>query len=287
MKKIFFVSLVFSAGISFSQTNQLIFSKGQRLELTTQMTSATSMELMGQAMQSSATTSVSEIFDVKDTANTGATIEHSVKRIQFDVTGGMGQNFSFDSDKEEDRKGDIGKSLDKTLKDKYQMTVDKKGIVTGAKADENNPKSTGANDGMIGMMLSQLNVNAEMPKVGDAIVFKILPGDKIDKGYSWTDSLSTASGTKKTIYTVSDITDNEIAIDFTEESTVKTTQQIMGVDATINSKSAATGKIILDKQTGLLKQKTTNIDAHETIETQGQSMPSTSKRTITVTVKPV
>lgn len=285
MKKIFFIAFAAMASTCFGQTNKIIFPKGHQLEVSTQMTSSTAMDAMGQSIQSSANSTMTEVFNVKDANNNSATLEHSVKKIQFVVNGGMGQNFSFDSDKDEDRKGDIGKSLDKVLKDKYDVVVDNNGAVTSVQENPNNPKATADNNAMIGMLLSQLNISAQMPKVGEGTVFKILPDAKITKGYTWTDTSSNESGKRKTVYTINDITDKEIIIDFTGEATLKTTQQVMGMDMNVSTSSTGTGKIILDKQTGLLKQKTANVDTKGTIEAQGQSIPSVSKQTITTTVK--
>ena len=46
-----------------------------------------------------------------------------------------------------------------------------------------------------------------------------------------------------------------------------------------------TGKIILDKKTGLLKQKTSNLEGAGTVEVMGQSIPMKTKATGSVTVK--
>jgi hypothetical protein len=53
----------------------------------------------------------------------------------------------------------------------------------------------------------------------------------------------------------------------------------------VNSKNSSTGSIIVDKKTGILKQKTSTIDTDGKIEAQGQTIPQKEKTTVTITVK--
>ena len=284
MKKAFALILIISTFTGFSQkiSNKLHFQKGQNLEVTTKTNATSSMEMMGQSMQTTVTSIVTQNFSVTDANNNVATIDHKTKRIQFKADA-MGQSQEFDSDKPEDLKGDVGKSLQPALDKKYTMSVDQKGVVISVKADTGT--TIKPDDPMVSMLLGQLNISTEVPKVGDATLFRILPDHDISKGESWTDSSSADSGKKKTTYTVTDINNKEVDLDFTEESSLNTTQQIMGFDAKIKTESKGNGKIILDKSTGLLKQKTANIESKQTVEAQGQSIPSTSKMTIVTTVE--
>src|SRR5215210_614166 len=114
MKKILFAALIALAAINgFAQkiNNKLSFKKGQKLEFVTETVKKSSMEMMGQAMESTVNSTVTEIFDVQDANNNGATIEHKVKRLVFTMDG-MGQTQSFDSEKEGDRKGEMGKMFE-------------------------------------------------------------------------------------------------------------------------------------------------------------------------------
>ena len=60
-----------------------------------------------------------------------------------------------------------------------------------------------------------------LPKAGDASDFKVLPETEIAKGGTWTDT----TGGKKATYTVTDITDADIIVDYTEEGTTERTQK--------------------------------------------------------------
>jgi hypothetical protein len=66
---------------------------------------------------------------------------------------------------------------------------------------------------------------------------------------------------------------------------VNTTQNIMGTDASFKSNDKTTGQVILDKNTGVLKQKTATIETKGTIEGQGMTVPTSGTTQMTVTVK--
>jgi hypothetical protein len=238
-------------------------------------------------METTVNSTVTEVFDIEDANAASATIEHKIKRMVFTAEG-MGNSQSFDSEKEEDRKGEMGKIMEKSLKNKYKMTVDAYGKITSLKADDDNPNATKNSeaDAMAGLASTQLGFNLGLPKTGDASVFKILPAKEIAQGDTWTDS-SSANGQKiTTAYKVNSITATDIILDYTSDISINTTQQIMGTDASIKSDDKVTGQITLDKTTGLLKQKTAMIDSRATMEAQGMSIPSTGKTTVAITVKP-
>jgi hypothetical protein len=289
MKKILLIASIALSINGFAQkvNGKLNFQKGQKLEMITETKKTTSMELMGQAMETTVNSTVTEVFDIEDANAASATIEHKIKRMVFTAEG-MGNSQSFDSEKEEDRKGEMGKIMEKSLKNKYKMTVDAYGKITSLKADDDNPNATKNSeaDAMAGLASTQLGFNLGLPKTGDASVFKILPAKEIAQGDTWTDS-SSANGQKiTTAYKVNSITATDIILDYTSDISINTTQQIMGTDASIKSDDKVTGQITLDKTTGLLKQKTAMIDSRATMEAQGMSIPSTGKTTVAITVKP-
>ncbi|MGZ3839815.1 MAG: DUF6263 family protein, partial [Flavisolibacter sp.] len=198
-----------------------------------------------------------------------------------------GNSQSFDSEKEEDRKGEMGKIMDKALHNKYKMVVDPFGAITSVQADETNPNATKdpESEAMTELVSTQLGLKLGLPKQGDVTVFKILPNRQIKQGDTWTDSDSANGQKRTTVYKVNNITASEVLLDYSEVINVNTKQQIMGTDANIKSDDKVVGQITLDKTTGLLKQKTATIDTKATMEAQGMSIPSTGKTTVTVTLK--
>lgn len=286
MKKIFLIASIAIATTSFAQkaNNTLQFKKGQKLEVTTETNKTSSVELMGQTIETKVTSTLNEVLDVQDANKSGATLQHSIKQLKFNLINPM-QSQSFDSEKEADQNGEIGKMLGKNLKSKYIMTLDATGNVINVKTDDTTDKNKETAD-MADLIAAQLGMNMIAPKVGEASSFKILPDKEVSAGDTWTDSSSANGQTKKTTYTVKSITANEIVLDYTEQLNINTTQQIMGTDATIKTNDNTTGTITLDKTSGLLKQRTANMEETGTMEAQGQSIPVKGKTSITVTVKP-
>jgi hypothetical protein len=279
MKKIFFLASMAFAITGFSQkvNNKLSFQKGQKLEMETKVNSSIS-QAMGDATVDA---SFTQIFDVNDVANGNATIEHKIKHVTFNIESAMGQQ-SFDSDKEADMKSGPGKNLEKTLKSKYTVTLDPTGKVIGVKKDDDNPgTSKGDQSDMMSGMMSQFSNAFALPKEGDRSDFMVLPNREISKGETWTDTTGGINGS----YTVSDINDDEIIIDFKENGTTNRKQEAMGMEINISTTDKTTGRITLDRKTGLLKQKLSVTESEGNMEAMGQSIPISSKMTRTVTVK--
>lgn len=290
MKKLILPAALLLSFTGFAQSTptKLNFPKGQKLELVTEMKKATNIEVMGQSMETNITSTMTEHFDIENADANGATIEHKVKRLVLNSTGGMGGDMSFDSEKEADMKGDMGKILEKGLKNKYTMNVDAMGKVTAVKLDDDNPnaKKDEQAEAMAAMMSQQMGVNFGVPEVGSTIIMKVLPNREVKAAETWTDT-SSKNGRKSTInYKVNSITATDVVLDYTQTVETNTTQQIMGQEATIKSSEKAAGQITVDKTTGLLKQKTATVETSGTISAQGMDIPVTDKTTLTIIVKP-
>jgi hypothetical protein len=289
MKKIFLIAAVTLSLNGFAQkvAGNISFPKGKKLEVVTEMKKSNSLEVMGQSMETTVTSTMNEELDIEDANAGGATIEHKVKRLVFNAEGGMMGSQSFDSEKESDRNGDLGKAFDKSLKNKYKMMVDASGRVKQVKLDDDNPngKMSAEDEQMAQLLSMQLGLNLAVPKAGAQTLFSVLPGREIAQGDTWTDTTSSQKGTRRSAtYKVSSITATDVVLDYTEELTVNTTQEMMGQEATINTKDKSSGQITLDRATGLLKKKTSTVDSSGTIEAQGMSIPISGKTSITVTV---
>ena len=116
------------------------------------------------------------------------------------------------------------------------------------------------------------------------ISLKAITAGQFNKGQSWTDSLKgEESGTIK--YTVTDITNKEVLIDYISEGVTKKKQEVgAGMEVDINLKNKTTGIITLDKKSGLLKQRTVDSEGSGSMEVMGQKIPMKSKITGTITV---
>lgn len=284
MKKIFFLTALAATLNVYAQNKTgLVFPKGQKLEMTAQTRAVITQEVMGQSMDMNVNSSIVRSFDIEDVSNGTARIEHKIKKLQFDFDL-MGQSQKFDSEKPEDMNSEIGKSLEKSIKNKYSMSVDATGKIVSVKADDDNPnKEEDAQDMMAGVM-GQFTEGLQIPKAGDIISLKAVTSSDYNKGKTWSDSLSgEESGTIK--YTVANVTANEVLIDYISEGTTKRKQEVGGgIEMDVDLKNKTTGTITLDKKTGLLKQRTVDSEGSGTMQAMGQSIPMKSKITGTITV---
>jgi hypothetical protein len=281
MKKIFLSLLLAASVTGFAQkvSNKLTFQKGQKLEITTNMNMATTM-VMGETTGNTVTT---EVYDVKDVAASGATLEKSTKNMKLNFSL-MGQEKSFDSDKPEDLKGDLGEPLKKMLDTKAEFTVDGTGKIVAVKAAESKKKDE-SNQNMMGMFMSQMNMGSAPPKAGAASFFKILPDYEVGKGDSWSDTSSYNGSNFKNTYTVKDITETDVVLDYTTGGDFTTKQEMMGMSLESKGNTKSNGTITLDRKTGILKQKTATSTTESNTNVAGQEMASTAKITTVTTVK--
>ncbi|HEU4470612.1 MAG TPA: DUF6263 family protein [Flavisolibacter sp.] len=261
-------------------SNKLNFQKGAKMEVVLQIHSVISQGMGDTKVNSTLT----RVYDVNDVTSEGISMEHKVKRLQMDFEMAMMGSQSFDSENEADMKGEAGKAMEKTLKNKYSMTIDPTGKVLKVKKDDDNPNTAQeASPDMITSLLGQMGEGIGIPSVGDRTEFKILPEREIGKGESWTDS----TGTTKITYTLTELNDTEALIDFVEESSSDRKQEMMGMEVAISTKDKTKGRIILDRKTGLMKEKTAVTESAGTMDIMGQQAPLNTRTTKTYTVKPV
>jgi hypothetical protein len=266
-----------TAAMGQKVSNRISFPKGQKLEMI--VMSNTVSEGMGN-MKVDVT--LTRIFDINDVKNGNAEIEHKIKRMQMNIESAVFGNQSFDSEKESDLKKEGFQDLEKSLKNKYSMTVNPSGNVTEVKKDDDNPNTQEKTaDNMMDNLLSQVGNGLSVPVPGDRTDFSILPEREVGKGESWTDS----SLNRKTVYTIADISENDIMVTFTENIVTQKKQEVMGNEITVNSIENSTGRLTLDRKSGLLKEKSSSSDIEGKMEMMGQSMPINSKTTRSWVIK--
>jgi hypothetical protein len=167
------------------------------------------------------------------------------------------------------------------------MEVDANGNIVSVKSDDDNPNKTEESDeaDMMGNMMSQFAEGLQIPKVGDVISLKLNTKGNLTKGQSWSDSLPGGVEVGTIKYTVADVTNADVLLDYISEAVTKRTQDVgNGVSMDIDLKNKTTGRITLDKKTGLLKQRTIESEGSGTMEVSGQSIPMSSKVSGTIVV---
>ncbi|HEY1112945.1 MAG TPA: DUF6263 family protein [Chitinophagaceae bacterium] len=288
MKKIFLIGAIAVSTACMGQkvSNKLTFQKGAKYEITTIVDNNNTMEMMGQSMDMKMNMTTTRTLDIENVDKNVATIESKVKRMQFNFEG-MGQAQKFDSENEADMKGEGGKMAEKALKNKYSMQVDATGKILAVTPDDDNPnKADAAPSGTMGGPMDGMMEGFDLPKTGTRLDLSILPAGEVSKGSTWTDTTSANKDEKrKANYTVTGITDSEVQIEYSEQVDANTVQQNMGMEVNIERKDQSTGKITLDRKTGLLKQQVVTTKTEATAEMMGQRMPMNATTTKTITVR--
>lgn len=286
MKKtaIFFSCLVFCS-ISYGQnsSNKLKFSQGQSLQVFMTTKTTVAQEAMGQVIDFNVDGTVTHSYTVTNSTEDNSTLNHKMKRITF-LFDGMGQKRNFDSDNPKDMNGQFGKPIKDALDKNYSIVVDPSGKVMMAIPEKFDASADDERLLMIANMLKDVLGSVQPPKKGEASFFKILPENEIKRGDSWTETLNNDAGKSTTTYTLSNITDSTLIIDFTGNSTSVTKAEIMGMETTTNLNNKTIGKITVDRATNIIREKNSVTDSKGTTEAMGGTVPVTSKTTISIKV---
>ena len=283
--------LLFLLLISISASSQKIsgklkFEQGQQYEITMNVKTKISQEAMGQAIDFNIDGTATHSYKVTNATDDNNTLHHQLHRITY-IFDGMGQKRAFDSDKPKDLEGQFGKPIKDLLEKKYDMVIDSTGKVLMVEPEKFDDSDTDPRMAIIMNLLKDVVSTVQPPAKNEACFFKILPDTATTVGDNWTQTGDNGSGKFTINYKISDINDSTIVVNFTEASTTVTKAEMMGMETTTNLTNKTTGTIVLDRQTGIIKQKTSTTDSNGTTEAMGGTVPVTSKIMITINVKPV
>lgn len=289
MKKITVLSYaLFISIFSFSQkiSGKIKFEQGQTFDIVVQVKNAIAQQAMGQSIDFNVDAAGYHSYKVTNATDDNTTLNHSVQRITFKFDG-MGQKKSFDSNNEKDLNGQFGAPIKDVLTKKYDIIIDPAGTTKMAIPEKITLAEGDSRLAIVTTMLKDVLDIVQPPQKGKASFFKILPDNEIGKGETWTESSLTEKGKFDATYTLSDITDSTLVVDFVSTSITISKGEMMGSEMTTKMNNKSTGKIILDKATGIIKEKTVNTDSTGNTESSFGTMPVTAKITTTITVKPV
>ena len=290
MKQIFasFFFLFFVISVSFAQkvTGKLKFEQGQTFEITLQSKTTISQQAMGQAIDFNVEGMGKHSYKVTNTTEDNTTLNHQVQHITF-AFDGMGQKRKFDSKEDKDINGQYGKPIKDMLEKKYDIIIDPTGLVKMVMPEKIVLSETDSRMAIITSMLKDVLDLVQPPKKGGPSFFKVMPDGEGGKGDSWTTSYEAGGGKVEAGYTIADINDSTIVVDFIEKSVTVTKAEMMGSETTTMMNNKSTGKIILDRVTGIMREKTINTESNGNTEASFGTLPVTSKTTAVITVKQV
>lgn len=285
---IYLAYLLFAGELIFAQTapGKLRFEQGMALNVQMEIKALVIQQPGGQAIDFTADASALHSYKVINRAKEdNITLHHEIKKLKFNFDG-MGQKRSFDSDNSNDMDGFFGEPVKDILSKKFDITIDPNGKTLAVKPETTDSIKADERFAIVFNMLKDITNAIYPPKKGEASFFKILPDKETGKGDTWADSVQNETGKFKTVYTLTDITDSSIVIDCKGNSVSTSKAMMMGRETTTTMNSTHSGTIILDKLTGIIKEKTIVTESSGNTEAMGGTMPVTSRTTITIYVKP-
>jgi len=281
MKKIALLVVV-AMGIStatFAQKNKSInLKKGQKYLLENKISTKSSTEMQGQAMESAADVNSTYNIEVKDIVSNNYSLSNTVTTVKMNMTQ-MGQEMNFDSEKKEDLDGPIGSSLKDYINHPKNIVIDKSGNVI---PEKNNGKTDSVTDAA-NMITKQLG-NFDATGYGAEMAFEALP-EKIKAGNTWTSKVDNEGISKTTNYSVTAINGNIATVATSGTIASDTKMDMQGMEITTKTTGKFSGEEKVDIKTGVIQSNTTTTDASGIVGVMGQELPTSSTITSTTTVK--
>ena len=289
MKKYLAISafLFLLPGMMHSQTvaGKIILNQGQVLGITLQVSTSISQQAMGQAIEFKVDATADHEYHVTNSTEDNSTLHHQFNRIMFSFDG-MGQKKKFDSKEEKDLSGIIGKPVKEMLSKSYDMIIDPTGTVLMAIPEKIQLADGDSRMAIILSMLKDVTDLVQPPAKGGRSLFKTLPDKESGMGDKWSYNWEDSNGKYREDYTLSAISDSTVTVDLAGLSQTTFKAEMMGNPTTTKMNNKTTGKIILDKATGLLKEKTTSTESNGNTESSFGDIPVTSKTTTVLKVSP-
>jgi len=268
-----------------SVSGKLQFEQGKTIAIDIKIKTTVTQQVMENVIDFTAEGSALHSYTVTGTTTDNTSLHHEAKKISFSFEG-MGQKRSFDSDNEIDMAGQFGEPVKNILSKKFDMIIDPNGKVITVRPEKIERVYADERLAIVLNMLKDITDIVYPPKKGEESFFKVLQAAETTKGENWTDSLQNETGRFKTNYTLSAITDSTIIVDFNGTAATVSKAMMMGRETVTTTNSESSGKIILDKATGIVKDKIITTESNGNTEAMGGKMPVTAKTTITIHVKP-
>lgn len=285
MKKLFLAAAVLISmhGLAQSFTPVVKLTAGKRYMVNTTNKGSISQEAMGQTMEIPMDVSIYSTLEVKAANTEGAQLSSTTSRLTLSVSM-MGQDMNYDSDKKEDRDGQMGEALNDQINQTVTFKIDPGGkVISSTVVKPAIPKNDAATSNP---MLSMLGLSETALGLSPAVnLFN--SGAEIKVGSSFTDDNGTsADGKIKTAitYTLAEIKDGIASFTLSGTSIVVKEVDMQGMQGTVNTSSKLTGEMLVDAVTGLLIKKTVSSSISGNTEIAGMSIPQSGTMVVTVTV---
>lgn len=278
-------AFLFFTSFSFSQkvNGRLKFETGQTVNITLQMKSFITQHTGGQAIDFNIDAIGEHAYKVTNATTDNNTLHHQFQRISFKFDG-WGRKMNFDSKNETDLNGIFGKPIKERLDKSYDMIIDSNGKVMMVLPEKIQLSETDSRMAIVNNLMKDIFDLVQPAQKGKASFFNVLPGTEAGKGDAWTITQEINGGKEEAAYAITDINDSTIVVGFAKNSTTVTKAEMMGSETTTTMSNKSTGKIVLDKITGIIKEKTESIESNGNTVSSFGTLPVNSKTTITIQV---
>jgi hypothetical protein len=262
-----FVFLIFISKYTTSQPVE--GPKTQNVLLITSRSFTMTQNMMGQELTITSSSKVDyEIQLTKpsmDETHASAKIKHLVLSGET-----MGRKMSFDSDKKEDVSGEAGSLFSNILSKTIEIDVPSKIVLSKGEEKKATPE-----DEMLASLMGG-NLQSELP--GEFLLFTKIKsvGDTL----TVRNNENSQDEKKVTKYLVTNITGDYAKLTFTGNETSKRKQSMQGMDIVVTGETKFTGDVLLNINTGIIKEKNTEIEGTGNSEVMNQSIPFTLKQSI-------
>lgn len=242
---------------------KIVLTQGLQLEEVTTMKAVSSMEMMGNKMETIMESTSTNNIAVKENTPANYLISNTYKRLQLNMSV-MGQERKIDTDNKEDMAGEGGE-MGKLINKSQDIVIDKNGKILELK------KSGDAeSDAMQQILGSQVGLIVNSPF---AAFHSIGGGKAVKVNDTWVEEINTDQVKSTTTYTLKSLKGNEASVSFTGTGTTKAKVEKEGMEIVMDMTNKTSGDIVLDISSGIIKTRTGKIDATGTTEVMGQKIP--------------
>jgi Family of unknown function (DUF6263) len=254
---------------------------GKKYTVTNTTKGNMSQEVMGQSMEIPVDVTLTSLLEVKKVEGNEYQLSSTTNRMVMSMSM-MGQDINFDSDKKEDREGQMGQATGDVIGKPTLFTINGFGkIKEGSIIKSTNPEkeTQGGN-----MMMGIINMDAGAQTSQAVNLF--VSDAELKVGDSYTDSSTSANGKdkKSTVYTLVEVKDGLAKFTLTGTAEAVNEMEMQGMQTVSTTTTKTTGEMWITVSTGLLAKMIQNSVITGTIDVAGMSIPMSGKNTIAIAV---
>lgn len=264
-------------------SSKLHLTAGKTYTITAELTNTTAQLTSSQPIDFSVNSNLIHTYKATSVAEKSSTLHHDVKKMTV-VFDGMGKKRSFDSDKKNNPEENIEPLFPGLTGKSFDITIDPTGKTIMTKPETIQFGQSQENTAVITSMLKDLINAIYPPKKGAASFFSVLPAYEVGIGDSWTDSIVTNNERSVSEYKLAAITDSTLIVELKINSSSTEITEVMGRDSKTMLKSTTSCKIILDRTTGVLQEKTCKSQSNGQKEVMGSILPVTGNASLLIKV---